>query len=387
MVARLLVLFGASALLSVTVWILVPAPNALILPLGVAAPELSPVLLAASIVLAVVAGLHARTHGSSRLALIFTLVSAAISSWPLLQAPSTLRRFNETITSMLGTTEHAPEIDLAAVFRPPPAPEAHMIRGVEFAAPAGAPLKLDIYKPSASGPFPILVQVYGGAWQRGAPADNEWFARYFASRGYVVIAVDYRHAPEWKWPAQLDDVRAALQWTVANAARFDGDPGRIALIGRSAGAQLAMTAAFRDASPSIRAVVSYYGPVDLVEGWRHPPRPDPLNTREILETFLGGTPDEVPDRYRQASPITYVARTVPPTLLIYGARDHVVEARFGEQLDRAMKKAGATSVLLEIPWSEHAFDYFPTGLGGQLALFYTERFLAWAIANPPPRAH
>ena len=77
--------------------------------------------------------------------------------------------------------------------------------------------------------------------------------------------------------------------------------------------------------------------------------------------------------------MNYAAKNLPPTLLIYGRRDHIVEARFGEQMDRALTRAGSTSVLLEIPWSEHAFDLIPNGLGGQIALSYTEQFIRWAL--------
>jgi acetyl esterase/lipase len=70
---------------------------------------------------------------------------------------------------------------------------------------------------------------------------------------------------------------------------------------------------------------------------------------------------------------------VPPTLLVYGARDHIVAPRFGHELDERLRQAGAVSVLLEIPWAEHAFDALPNGLSGQIALYYTERFLAWAL--------
>jgi acetyl esterase/lipase len=151
------------------------------------------------------------------------------------------------------------------------------------------------------------------------------------------------------------------------------------MIGRSSGAQLALVAAYQAGKPLVRAVASYYGPVDLVEGWRQPPRPDPLGTRAILETYLGGTPDSVPVAYHDASPVTYAGPRVPPTLLIYGSRDHVVEARFGRQLHDRLQQAGAISVLLEIPWAEHAFDLLPNGLSGQIALYYTERFFAWAL--------
>ena len=215
----------------------------------------------------------------------------------------------------------------------------------------------------------------------GAPVDNPEFARYLAVRGYAVVAIDYRHAPKWPWPAQIADVRTALTWIRQHGAEHGADSSHLALIGRSAGAHLALMAAYAPGALPVLAVVSFYGPVDLEDGYRHPPRPDPLDVRAIDEALLSGTADQVPDRYREASPISYVNRKLPPTLLIYGSRDHVVEARFGEMLLARLQPTGTPSVLLEIPWAEHAFDTIPSGLSGQLALYYTERFLAWAFAR------
>ena len=206
-----LVLLAAAVLLFVAVWIIVPAPNVQFLPLGVGAPEFSPLLLAVALVLVVIASLYARTLGTARLALVLALVSAVLCCRPLVQLPSTLRQFDETMAGALGIQMRGQPVDFAKLFRAPAASESHVVRGVKFAAPNGVPLTLDIYEPPAAGRVPILVQIYGGAWQRGGPADNEWFARYFATRGYVVVAVDYRHAPQWKWPAQIEDVRSALQ--------------------------------------------------------------------------------------------------------------------------------------------------------------------------------
>jgi len=76
-----------------------------------------------------------------------------------------------------------------------------------------------------------------------------------------------------------------------------------------------------------------------------------------------------------------VSSASAPTLSFYGSRDHIVEARFGRTLDAALRKAGATSVLLELPWAEHAFDSVPNGMGRRIALSYTERFIAWAVAR------
>jgi acetyl esterase/lipase len=215
----------------------------------------------------------------------------------------------------------------------------------------------------------------------GAPTSQEWFSRHFAERGYVVVAIDYRHAPEWKWPEQIVDVRTALYWISQDARSFGGDPSRIVLVGRSAGAQLAMRLAYQEGPSSIRGVVNYYGPVDLANGWRNPPRPSPVNVRGILEAFIGGTPDQKPEHYRHASPITWVSKAAAPTLSLYGTRDHIVQARFARALDEALRGAGATSVLLELPWSEHSFDAVPNGMGQLISLSYTERFIAWAVTR------
>jgi acetyl esterase/lipase len=379
------VVLGAAALLfSISIWILIPVPHVLLLPLAVGTPELSPVLLAASGLLSLVAGRRARRSRLARLALVTVLASALPPLVPLAQLHSTLTRFDAAMasTSVDQPGMRSRPVVAGEIFRgfDPPSP-VRVTRGITFAQPVGVPLMLDVYRPQASGRFPVLLQVHGGSWQRGSAADDSWFASYFAARGYVVVAVDYRHAPRWKWPNQLDDLRSSVRWIAAHAAEFDGDASRMVLLGRSAGAHLAMSTAYRDSPSAIRAVVSFYGPVDLAEGWRHPPRPDPLDVRRILETFLGGTPDQWPARYTDASPIARAAAGLPPTLLIYGARDHIVESRFGAQLHHALSTKGTTSVFLELPWSEHAFDAVPNGLGGQIALYYTERFLAWAVNN------
>jgi len=364
------------------VWIVIPVPEEWLLPFGVGAPEISPVLLASSLLLAVVAASGARKNKIARLALVFSLISGSISLRPILQLPSTLARFDtlmEQFPAARRRDMRMRPIDLRELFRPAEPGDARVVRGIEFAKPDGVSLKLNLYRPQASGRFPVLVQIYGGAWQNGSPARDEWFARYFASRGYVVASVDYRHAPAWRWPEQLEDMRSALRWVAEHAAGYDGDPARVVLVGRSSGAQLAMRMAYHEAPSAIKGVVNFYGPVDLADGWRHPPKPDPLKIRGVLETFIGGTPDQMPDRYRHASPIAYASGRVPPTLHLYGGRDHSVEPRFGRQIDQALKKNGNLSVLLELPWSEHAFDIVPNGLGGQVSLYYTERFIAWAV--------
>jgi len=373
------------------IWIVVPPFHPGLVAFAVGAPELSVWFLLAALGVCALSFTPSTVTSSARAALTLGGVAAALFAYPLLRAPFALRNFDRAMEEGLGR-------DYSATIAPEKAAtlRAHAIspgdfafgiaridvlvrRGVEFARPAGVPLTVDVYRPAAAGPHPVLIQLYGGAWQRGSPEDNASFASWFASTGYVVVAVDYRHAPEATWPAQIQDVRAALDWILAHSSEYEADTSRIAFIGRSAGAQLALVAAYQAGSPLVRAVVSYYGPTDLVEGWRQPPRPDPLDVRGILETYLRGTPDSAPVQYREASPVTYVSARVPPTLLVYGARDHIVAPRFGRELHDRLREAGAVSVLLEVPWAEHAFDAIPNGLSGQISLYYTERFLAWAL--------
>ena len=338
-----LVMFSvATVLVLLSVWIVVPAPAIWAVALSIAAAELSPIFLCLAIIVGVLAWRIGGTmHPATMiLAAIATLLFALPAVRYPRDAPFSVRRL---LTGL-------------------EAPGVQVHRG-----------KIDVYRPATGSRHPILVQIYGGAWQRGAPGDNAAFASYFASRGYAVFAIDYRHAPESQWPAQMDDVRAALIWIRAHAAEYQADAGRIAILGRSAGAQLAMLAGFQD--ESIRGVISFYGPVNLARGWREPPSPDPIGSRPVLEAYLGGTPDQVPDRYKAASPIEFVSARVPPTLLIYGSRDHIVQAKYGRDLHARLTAAGARSTLVEIPWADHAFDFIPGGLGGQLALWHTEQFL------------
>ena len=368
-VARLLLLTAAAAVLFLSLWILVPAPFHFFYFLNVGSPELSPIVLAGSTLLVAIAAFLDRRARAVRAALVCAVIASVLCLIPIVQLPFALARFNR---SMAETTADPPAAMPGT---------SRVTRSVPFSKADGVPLSLDVYQPGRDGTYPIIMQIYGGAWQSGSPMNQEWFSRYFAERGYVVIAIDYRHAPEWKWPEQIVDVRSAMYWVSEKARNFGGDASRVVLVGRSAGAQLAMRLAYQEGPSSIRGVVNYYGPVDLAEGWRRPPRPDPLDVRGILETFIGGTPAQKPEHYRHASPITWVSRASAPTLSIYGARDHIVEARFGRMLDAALKSAGATSVLLELPWSEHSFDAVPNGMGRRIALNYTERFIAWAVSR------
>lgn len=376
----------AFLLLFLSVWIVTPAPNLWLLPLAVGAPEVSPLLLAAS---ALVVLLSLRKAGSRKLAIVVGLVAAGLAAQPYSQLAQVQRAFDRELARAFPNAATRPAPPDA---RPEPFVPLDLVRGldtsddlrvtraVQYASHDGVNLVLDIYRPAGPGPYPIMLQIYGGAWQSGCRTDNETFARYFASRGYMVYAMEYRHAPRWTWPSPLTDTRAAITFARSHAKGFEGDPSSLVVFGRSAGAQLGMVAAY-SGDGNVAAVVNYYGPTDLARGWEEEPSPDPIGVRSVLEAFLKGTPASQPQRYRDASPMTYAAAGAPPTLHIYGARDNVVLPQFGRDLHKRLSANGSRSVYLEIPWAGHAFDTLPNGLSAQVALYYTERFLASVLPH------
>jgi len=380
-------------------WIVLPAPTYFLLILGIAAPEVSPWLLVLNAIATLLVLVNFRPNRLQYLTLVITLTGILLSALPLLQLPATERRMAVAMESALGA-DYIAQIPkdasqmgdaygtrkarsqpfvLADAFTGIDHGKCRYTQGIQFAKPDGVPLSMNIYQPPQVGKYPALVVIYGGAWQNGNPAKDAQFNRYMAEHGYTVFAIDYRHAPDYRFPAQLDDVRTAITFIRQHATEYEADPERLALLGRSSGAHLAMLAAYQPDAPLIRAVVNYYGPVNLTEGYADPPRPDPLNIRALLKAFLGGSPDELPQQYSVASPINYVNPQLPPTLLVYGSRDHVVQARFGQQMYERLRNVGSTAILLQIPWAEHAFDAIFNGVSNQLSLYYTERFLAWAL--------
>lgn len=319
--------------------------------------------------------------------LIISLVALSLSILPLWQLPATHQRFAAEMERSLGvqpeaiklTNGQAHPFSWNTFFTGIPLSPVRYDANIQFAAPDGVPLELDLYRPVGDGQHPTIVMIHGGAWQHGSPRDNAVLNRYLAGQGYTVVAIAYRLAPRYRFPAQIEDVRSALKFIRQNAATYEIDLNRMAIMGRSAGAHLAMLAAYSTNAPSFRAVVNYYGPVDLTQGYYDPPNPDPINSKKTLNAFLGGTPNQFPDLYQAASPINFVRSNLPPTLLIYGGRDHIVQAKFGRYLSEQLQASGNTATFLEIPWAEHAFDALPRGISNQLALYYTERFLAWMM--------
>jgi acetyl esterase/lipase len=384
-----------------SIWIVVSAPKYFLLPLGVSAPEISPLLAIANAIAFAIAVWQFFTQFSTQWLLILGLIGSflgfILSLLPWLQLPATNRQFQSEFQAAFGRDclVNIPQ-SLQAKMRPRPFIWLDLIRSivrsplksvriereVVFARPDNVALKLNLYRPLKSGKYPTIVVIYGGAWRSGSPNNDEQFSCYLAYQGYCVVSVDYRHAPQYKFPIQLEDINAALNYIDLHAEKLESDRDKIALLGRSAGGHLALLAAYQQTSIPLQAVISYYGPINLTEAYQNPPVPDPINTRAVLQDFLGNNPQQLPDLYQQASPINYVRANLPPTLLIYPQRDCIVAVKYGQQLGQKLKDSHNLTVYLEIPWAEHAFDAIFLGLSNQLVLYYTERFLANIFTSP-----
>jgi acetyl esterase/lipase len=399
-----LALLLALVVLAFAPWAQIPAPTQALLPLSIGAPELSAWLLVLALLATLLSAIALRRPGRHRklrrLALALSLIAAAFPAYVLSQIPAALRRIDAEWQRAFGTSPTAiTPVDQATKesefapnssgLRPHPftwremlfglrLPPVRITRSVPLRRVGGVELTADVYRPAHDAIVPTVVQLYGGGWRGGDPGDNSDVAQALAASGFAVFAIDYRHAPYWTWPSQLEDVLDGLRWVAAHAAEYGADSTRMALLGRSAGAQLAMRASQDTAAPPIRAVVTIYGPVDLAEGYRSPPTPDPLNVPFLIAQFLDGTPDQRPHAYADASPITRASQPHPPVLVITGNRDHIVEPRFGPMLHHKLVENG-TSVFLNMPWADHAFDFVSFGPSSQIALYYTQRFLAETV--------
>lgn len=213
----------------------------------------------------------------------------------------------------------------------PKDPASHVARGVAYGA--GPRQRLDVYAPrGAKGQAPVAVFFYGGSWDSGRRQDYNWVGRALASRGFVTVVADYRLYPEVKYPGFLEDGAQAVKWAVEHAARYGGDPGRVVLVGHSAGAynavMLGLDGRYLQAAgvdpKAVKAIAGLSGPYDFL----------PL-TGDITHRIFGDTAD-----LPSTQPLAYVTAASPPAFLATGDADHMVWPKNTVALARKLREAG-----------------------------------------------
>jgi acetyl esterase/lipase len=244
-----------------------------------------------------------------------------------------------------------------------------------FLSRDGSSLPLIVYQKGDTGPRPCILVVHGGGWDTGDASQLPGLSRWLASKGYLVASVGYRLAPKFQWPAQKEDVIAALAYLKSNAAALGISPNKFVVLGRSAGGQIALATAYELHDPAIRGCVDLYAPTDMNFAYRFGKEDDILKSRGLVRAFMGGTPDDRPGAYNEASALDQVGPDTPPTLIVQGTRDELVWIRHSQRLNEKLLQAGRPVCFLEMPWATHAFDYSLYGPGGQLMRYALSWFL------------
>jgi len=303
-------------------------------------------------------------------------------------APTILERFGIDLNSI-----EPPLLGRSLFPGPVSAASVTIEREIVFATVEGLPLKLDAYRPELPGPLPAIIFVHGGGWVGGDKRGMEPYARYFAERGYVGFAVNYRLAPGFKFPAQIEDVKCAVRWVRQHAAEYNVDPDRIGALGTSAGGHLVGLLGVTDGSEGlegacgdpaissrVQAVAPYFGPMDLVElfsGTEH--------GAQMAMKLFGTTCEASPETCRRASPIAHVSPDDPPFMLVHGTLDPVVPFEQSVSMEHALQTAGVEVELVPIEGAGHGWPIdspFGEQALTQVAAFF-ERHLKGAVASNP----
>jgi acetyl esterase len=251
------------------------------------------------------------------------------------------------------------------------AARAELKTDIVFAEAGGTNLTLDAFVPEGSGPFPTCILVHGGGFTKG---NKTTFIKPLfeplGKAGFAWFTVNYRLAPQHRFPACIEDVESAIRWVKAHAADYKADPKRITLIGESAGGHLVSLAGVRAKEDTrVAAVVPFYAPHDLELQ---------VNHRHALgasmEALFGLTElnDAAWKTLREASPIRYVRQGLPPYLLVHGTKDPTVPFEQSLKFQEKMKAAGNVCDLIAVEGGVH-------GMGGweKVDPSYKEKLIAW----------
>ena len=221
--------------------------------------------------------------------------------------------------------------------------------GIVYKTGENYQLKCDVYRPELPGKYPAIIVVHGGGWRSGSKFRYQSYADYMAKRGYVVMAINYRHAPKYEFTDQVSDVKTAVRWLKHRADDYSIDPDRIGIWGYSAGGHLAAMVGTTDEDDRLEgnyaeelrpydsrvyAVAVGGAPCDI-EAY-------PIDSR-VLYYWLKSTRRNNPDVYRRASPLTYVSEDDPPFHFFHGALDEVVEPKLSKALHDQLLEAGVRS--------------------------------------------
>ena len=243
------------------------------------------------------------------------------------------------------------------------------ISNIEYSRPSTGALLLDCYLPSTAPtkPLPVILWTHGGGWKNGSKENCP--LTWLAAEGYAVVSLNYRLSWAAKWPAQIDDARAAISWLRTNATQYGLDPARFAISGGSSGGNLASivgtapAATGETVSSRVGAVIDFYGASDMLSMPVNVPGPS--KTEADLATsngakLLGGTVRDRPELARQVSPLHTITKDDPPFLIIHGDHDDQVPLEQSERLHARLREVGIPSEFHVLTGAGHGGKAFDT---------------------------
>ena len=225
-------------------------------------------------------------------------------------------------------------------------------KDIEYKNANGKSLQLDIYRQKElNEKAPLLVFIHGGGWRSGKRQDYLVYLLDYAEKGFVTATVSYRLKKDSIYPAAIEDVLDAVDFLYQNANTYGSDTSRVALVGGSAGAHLAMLAGYGWENPQrhkVKAVVDIYGPVDLTTPYGQ--------TQFMVTDFIGHSYSEKPELYWEASPARYLKEDLPPTLILQGTSDNLLPPSQSDTLHVRLNRLGVSNVYHRLPLWPHAMD-------------------------------
>ena len=256
---------------------------------------------------------------------------------------------------------------------PGPAAQGELRKDIEYARPGGTPLTLDAWIPAGPGPHAAVVIVHGGGWENGTK--YSFVPPLFpplTNAGFAWFTIDYRLAPGHPYPAAVDDVKAAVRYVKAHAAEFRIDGRKLALMGESAGGHLvALVAAQNEPETSVAAVVDFYGLHDFTV------IADNITRSRSQFLAIKEMDAAAQARMREASPITYVRKGLPPFLMIHGTLDASVPYDQSVMMCARLRLAGNACELYTVQDAPHGVGPWEREARWQ---GYRDKMVAWLRA-------
>jgi acetyl esterase/lipase len=281
------------------------------------------------------------------------------------------------------------------VVQPPFLPEGvRLERDLAYIPDGDEAQRLDLYLPvQAPGePLPLIVHIHGGGWMGG----NKYPCPVagMVLRGYVVASVEYRFSQKAKFPAQIQDCQAAIRWLRANAAKYQIDPGKVGVVGGSAGGHLSAlvgTAGGAEVFPAIggnddqsdrvQAVCDIFGPADFTTVVKQAAEDSKVkniftfNSPKDPYSQLIGVPLETTEKSRAVSPVTFISADDPPVLILHGTHDTLVPYAQSVQFADALKAQGTPVWLQTLPGAGHGGPAFTKPQITKLTQDFFDKFL------------